>query len=95
MIGPNCTFASRMQHAEDREHLGNGSLDTSLIPLHSDIEVSELVRHLGVTVRMPSPSPTLPIGERSRRDCSGLLPDELVVVPSQVEDYGRTVPPLS
>lgn len=22
-LGPICTFASRMQHAEDREHLGN------------------------------------------------------------------------
>lgn len=25
-LGPVCTFASRMQHAEDREHLGNDGL---------------------------------------------------------------------
>lgn len=56
--------------------------------LHSDIEVSELTQHLGIAARPPSPSRTLSAlsgNERSRRDCSQLLPDELVVVPSQMD----------
>jgi len=68
--GPTCTFASRRQHMEDH------------------VEVSELAQHLGIAARPPSPSvllTNLTVGERSQRDCSGLLPDELVVVPSQKE----------
>jgi len=71
--GPVCTFASRMQHTEDH------------------VEVSELTQHLGIATRPPSPSltlPTLSVSERSRLDCSELLPDELVLVPSQLESYG-------
>lgn len=29
MAGPICTFASRMQHAEDREHPGNDDINPS------------------------------------------------------------------
>ena len=94
-LGLKCTFASRMQHAEDREHPGNDGLKTSLTPLCADVEVSELAQHLGITALPPSPSlmpTTPPIGERSKRDCSELFPDELVVVPSQLEDH-RCTPP--
>ncbi|KAF9649459.1 hypothetical protein BDM02DRAFT_3142497 [Thelephora ganbajun] len=73
--GPICTFASRMQHAEDH------------------VEVSELTQHLGISARPPSLSQMLailPVSEQSRRNCSELLPDELVVVPSQLEDPGYT-----
>ena len=33
VLGPICTFASRMQHAEDRECLGDDGLRPSLSPL--------------------------------------------------------------
>lgn len=90
LLGPICTFASRMQHAEDREYLGNDGRKISLTTLCPDVEVSELAHHLGITARPPSPSSlpkSLPVGGRSQRDCSDLLPDELVVVPSQLEHY--------
>ena len=32
ILGPICTFASRMQHAEDREYLGNDGLKFFLTP---------------------------------------------------------------
>lgn len=70
-------------------------LKTSLTPLCSDVEVTELSQHLGIAARPPSPSSmlkALPIGERSKRDCSELFPDELVIVPSQLEDGGCTSP---
>lgn len=78
--GPKCTFASRMRHTEDH------------------IEVSELIQHLGIEARPPSPARTmtaLSVDERSRRDCSQLLPDELVVVPSQLGADPRLTPTRS
>lgn len=65
-----------------------------LMPLYLDIEVSELIQHLGITARPCSPSQTLTaltVSERSRRNCAELLPDELVIVPSQLEDL-RSIP---
>lgn len=62
-----------------------------LTPVHLDIEVSELIEHLGITARPISLSQTLTaltVSERSRRDCAELLPDELVVVPSQLDGLG-------
>jgi len=75
--GPICTFAARMQHAEDH------------------VEASELTQHLGIAACPSSPSltlPTLSINERSRRNCSELLPDELVIVPSQSKGDKRCTP---
>lgn len=60
----------------------------------SDIEVAELIQHLGITARPSSFSQTLTalaVNERSRRDCAELLPDELVVVPSQMNDL-KSIP---
>lgn len=60
-----------------------------LTPLYLDIEVSELIQHLGITARPTSFSQTLTtlaVSERSRRNCAELLPDELVVVPSQLNN---------
>ncbi|KAF9783925.1 hypothetical protein BJ322DRAFT_1007767 [Thelephora terrestris] len=76
--GPICTFAWQMQHTEDH------------------IEVSELIKHLGIKTRPSSPSralTTLSTSERSQRNCSQLLPDELVVVPSQLVDPKPTPSP--
>lgn len=67
-----------------------------LTSLCLDIEVSELIQHLGITAHPRSLSQTLTaltVSDRSRRDCAELLPDELVVVPSQLDDLKFTPSP--
>ena len=94
VLGPTCTFASRMQHTEDREWLDNDGLKLPDI-FESDIEISELIQHLGIATCPSSPSRTLTAlsgNERSQRNCSELPPDELVLVPSQLDNL-RSTPP--
>ena len=88
VLGPICTFASRMQHMEDREDIGSDGRKTSDSNSCPDVEVSELAQHLGIATCPPSSSVMLTnliVNERSQRDCAGLLPDQLVVIPPQKE----------